>query len=682
MLTVEVLWVIFVFYIITLAGLAYLLYRSYHQLSWTIRNVNYYLAARYLPAVIGVLTTTLYLSMTQTLCRMLPFIHMADQISPRSQQERQLSSTICAHYFPVLRVHDTLTRFLMLGKMVTLSTIGFKAILMSVQDNGDGTWLISMRFTPAVLLGFTYLELALTTAYIALTYAKRSTGLKQNWDPTSLADTIVLFATFESKVNLEHDLNSSAWHRRMEMSKTTCRLGYWKIVSSQPSEPSIIYGIGAVEPGDTSIYLHSSNLHLSSRGSLERYCDYLARLQYSPDVQPNPMKSDLAPLVNCCGKYPKCEHYPYQRGPFLVGTIGVMCQLLILTAIIAVLSYAMMQIWTSDGVILNKKTWVIQSNDIVAALNGTRLLIAGELSVPFANYIVYDEAATIRDALALIFLRFLPVALMSFVGTSIASLDVHHRWIQPFVNMFNEASPASETLLLDYMTVSPLSVLPQAWSNSHGKVLVFGVLNAVSWVPPLVATSLCGITETGSKLIVQMSSTSACICVVFAMIYVFALLSSWPSAKRKLPRHVGSLYGIYRLFDQSRLRWDPEFSHAAFSSKLTKDEFHALFRLRRDKYRFGLVTGSGQKRPGFDVAIAHGEDTGYVRWLAPVPRIWERAERVFKRLKGRRSRSPDIQRDLEQDNVSMQDINTSTAIRLYWYLNKAHIGDGLISTLD
>ncbi|THV82363.1 hypothetical protein D6D26_10265 [Aureobasidium pullulans] len=168
--------------------------------------------------------------------------------------------------------------------------------------------------------------------------------------------------------------------------------------------------------------------------------------------------------------------------------------------------------------------------------------------------------------------------------------------------MYRGPSSVTDSLLLDYMTVSPLEVLPQAWTNKHYKVLYFGILSALNWVPPLTITGLCSVIETGSQVIVQVSPVAACLTMFWAFLYAFSLAISWAPPERKLPRICGSLYDLFTFFYASRLRWLPEFGHAAFSKTLTKADFHAHLLLARHEFLFGLVAGQETSHQGFDIA--------------------------------------------------------------------------------
>ncbi|KAH0341104.1 hypothetical protein KCU81_g6515, partial [Aureobasidium melanogenum] len=558
-LTRRVLLAITAFYLCILGLLGYLIHRSLSSKRWEIRNVNYYLAARYLPAVIGVCTNALFTSTTSTLRRFLPFIHLADQ--KHFLNKYWVGQTVCARYFPLSQRFHWKIWFLICGNLTIHFTIAAKATLFTVADNG-GHWLVSVRLISAAFLAFEYLLIASINIFIAIRYASCSTGLKANWDPTSLADIILLFAPSDTVPKLKHSLDYIRWYNMFSRSGPKYRLGYWRITNAAEPRPSIIYGIreiNPVSPPTNTKHLRCFNDYMDQKGSLDSCCQHIDILRRLSDQ-------------------------PSSR-------------------------FAVIRIWFFNGTVLKMGPWTVQSNDTTPAPNGTSR---------------HDKAAMTRDSLAYLLLRFLPIMIVGWAGGSITTMDIHHRWVQPFTNMYEKASLVSETLLLDYMTVSPLDVIPQAWANGNYRVVYFGVLSALNWVPPLIMTGLCAITETGSGVVVQLSPTAACCAIVYSSIYIYSLTSYWPPAKRRLPRDVGSLYDYFCFFYDSQLRWYPEFGHAAFSKNITKDELHAMLRLRRDEFRFGLVGDPQDPHPGLDVAR-------HVTWVAPIPSIYQRIKNLFRR---------------------------------------------------
>ena len=160
-----------------------------------------------------------------------------------------------------------------------------KASLFRIQDTGQGVWLVSVRQTPAVFLCFTYLLATSINVFIATKYAGCSTGLKENWDPTSLADIILLFTPADTVPTLSHPLNHFRWYRMFCNSKTRYRLGYWKILGTTEPTPPIIYGlreIGTITPTENARHLQCFNNYMSQMSSLTPYCRYCERLRQLP----------------------------------------------------------------------------------------------------------------------------------------------------------------------------------------------------------------------------------------------------------------------------------------------------------------------------------------------------------------------------------------------------------------
>jgi hypothetical protein len=157
--------------------------------------------------------------------------------------------------------------------------------------------------------------------------------------------------------------------------------------------------------------------------------------------------------------HPRRVHYPYMRGSFIYGDFWHVLQVLLLVTIVSCLTFALICIWWFNGIVLHKGPWLIQSNDIMPAPNGTEFVTPQieVISVP-NSFSRRDKPAMIRDSLAVLLLRFLPISILGWSGAFITIADIHHRWVQPFTNMYEKPSNASDSLLVDYITVSPLDV--------------------------------------------------------------------------------------------------------------------------------------------------------------------------------------------------------------------------------
>jgi hypothetical protein len=364
-----------------------------------------------------------------------------------------------------------------------------------------------------------------------------------------------------------------------------------------------------------------------------------------------PMDSHDSPRH--CQHHPRCPHYPYRRGPFVPDAWVLVLVHLLLATLLLCLVFALVRIWWFQGIVLQKGAWLIQSNDIISGPNGTQFVISGIEFVALPNS--HDKSVMTRDSLAFLLLRVLPIGVVGLGGSFIAHLDIHHRWIQPFTNMYEKPSSAADSLLLDYMTVSPLEVLPQAWAKGHLKVVYFGVLSALNWVPPLTIVGLCTVNETGSGVVVQLSPVFASFAVIWIGVYMYSLSFFWPPPKRRLPRNVGSLYDLFCFFYASELREHPMFSRAACSKHDTKEKLHARLRLIEEDFSFGLLGDPREPLPGFDYA-------DNVTWVEPIPGFRGWMKSVFKRRKDKLSRSNHgSNSESEYDAVPLDDLEASAS---------------------
>jgi hypothetical protein len=275
-----------VFYLVNLGLLGYLACRSRSAKVWDIHNVNYYLAARFLPAVIGVCTNILFSNIASTLRRILPFINMADQKNAKSKY--RMEQTIGARYFPFAPMlwKEWLMCFLFASNYAFHLTLLAKASLFNVEDTGRGVWHVSVRLGPAIYLCFTYLIAASISVFIAISYAGCSTGLKKDWDPTSLADIILLFMPSDAVPNLDHSLHYGRWDQMIRKSKSRYRLGYWKMTNMGESPPLIVYGIREIvtdNPTDSTRHPRQTNDCMDHQRPLTPCNQCSERLEQLPD---------------------------------------------------------------------------------------------------------------------------------------------------------------------------------------------------------------------------------------------------------------------------------------------------------------------------------------------------------------------------------------------------------------
>ncbi|THX53262.1 hypothetical protein D6D06_06222 [Aureobasidium pullulans] len=568
---------------------------------------------------------------------------MADQGHPTIKHKA--AQGMCARYFPLSRSFlDWRIGLLNISSFVVQFTIAAKATLFYVEGTEHGAWLISVRLSSAVYLSLTYLVVTCVTVFVTFKYADCNTGLKNDWDPTSLADLIQLLVINDTRPSLEHALDYSRWRIMVTASTVKHRIGYWEMSLPGQRKPTIVYGI----------HSDGSDNTIPCPGHVQRFRGFLEPYGSPDPIQPNRSNDITSTMqtesVRCANG---CDKYPYKKGPFVDELSFSYIYIPNLLAYVACLAWILIRIWFYDGVVLRTATWLIQSNNIAIAPNSTEFVSLGSTVVQIHNMFIYDKAADFRDLLAFILLRLGPINTMSLIGRSIKVLDTHHRWTQPFTDMYDAPASASSVLSQDYMTVSPLSVISQAWGNGHHKVVFFGVLSALDWVPALIVTGLCAITETGSGVIVRISPTAACLGMLWSIIYIYALSCAWPAQKRKLPRDVGSLYDLLCLFHDSELRWLPQFMRTATSKNMTKRWLHSSLVTSSHKVSFGVMGAPDNQHCGFDLAQ-------HVRRVIPNPDLRDRAGEALGLSTRSRQSSPAAD---EEASIELEDVGGASAVR-------------------
>lgn len=220
------------------AGLGILAYSSNSKVAYPINRDTYYFGIRYGPGILAALSTFLFKATVQEFLRMLPYFNMAD-----SNGGSGAHYTVLSRYWPLLTGSNsrgtTTTSWLIVFSAFLLA---YKALLLEVVSKGT-TWEVYILTLVAIPLVVYYFILAVYMLVLTYWMWNRSTGLRSNWDPQSLADIISLFAWldigFDDEKQFQQDLVFPTIPLRFHYSNY--RLGYW--TKRTASESQIIYGI-------------------------------------------------------------------------------------------------------------------------------------------------------------------------------------------------------------------------------------------------------------------------------------------------------------------------------------------------------------------------------------------------------------------------------------------------------
>ena len=582
---------------------------QYHLSSENVRMIS-----RYFPSALGTLNVILFRQLVREYIRMKPFIAMADQ--PESISTGQIpSKSVSGAFFPwqdITVSRGAMTIVSLLCQIITSFIVSLKVALLAsgpaqVKGSGDqkvADWTLTLRVWPAFFLIIGHTVMTAYVLWIAHIHRNKSTGLR--WDPVTIVDFAALFsqcdvAEYFKDLELRHNRKA----RDVLSDAHRFRLGYWK-KSSPGSRERLVYGIGAtVKLGEVPTFstTASANPHegRSSQPYKARLYDKLTGRKEGPS------------LVDDCGNYrnhdtpepckqgtwPACEHYPYRYSPGCGKGWVVLSWLLALAALVLAI-YAMINGIVFRGFHL-KKDWSIPSNMSLSAGKHNITLPPIDPTDPESKLVVY----------ALVF-RSAPVYVAGlFTATIVEFVDLNMRFMQPFINMFGKPGDAADTVLLAYITTSPLQVPITALAKGHYRVAMFSTLNTLSPLFPIFIGGLLSLTDGGDKVIFTFSLSAYIGIMVFLSAWTIALPFAYPIEKRLLPRQFYSMADLIAMCHKSSFLQKPYLDFADKRRTPSKEVMEARILLSGDRFVFGHYTDDKDARHlGFDVHSTVDLDDG------------------------------------------------------------------------
>jgi hypothetical protein len=238
-----------------------------------------------------------------------------------------------------------------------------------------------------------------------------------------------------------------------------------------------------------------------------------------------------------------------------------------------------------------------------------------------------------------------------FTSTIVTWIDLNMRFMQPFRNMFgkgrkisiwqrsrgwlgwrpmaassaNNTEPpeeertpakAAESILLAYITVSPMQVPLTAWDNGHFKVCIYSTLNTLSPLFPIFVGGLVSVTPNENHDRVNFSfSLSAYIGVMVSLaLYSILLPAAMPRAYQLLPRQLYSLADLMAMCHESKFMASPHLDITHRERTPSKQHMEARLLLTDDRFLFGVYNGrDGHRHIGFDVTQEREPDFGKLK---------------------------------------------------------------------
>lgn len=243
---------------------------------------------------------------------------------------------------------------------------------------------------------------------------------------------------------------------------------------------------------------------------------------------------------------------------------------------------------------------------------GNMTIIAGTHSVKLPPIDPTDpESQLVAYALAF---RSVPVYVAGlFTGTIVEWVDLNMRFMQPFINMFGKAGNAADTILLAYITTSPLQVPITAIDKGHYRVAVFSTLNTLSPLFPIFIGGLLTLSDDqkNNKVIFNFSLSAYIGIMVFLSAWSIAMMFAYPFQKRLLPRQFYSMADLMAMCHKSTFLHRSYLDFADRNRTPSKEIMDARILLAGDNFMFGHYTDDeDRKHIGFDVHSTKNYETG------------------------------------------------------------------------
>jgi hypothetical protein len=175
---------------------------------------------------------------------------------------------------------------------------------------------------------------------------------------------------------------------------------------------------------------------------------------------------------------------------------------------------------------------------------------------------------------------------------------------------------AAESILLAYITVSPMQVPLTAWDNGHFKVCIYSTLNTLSPLFPIFVGGLLTVTpdETYDRVNFSFSLSAYIGIMVSLALYSILLPAAMPGAYRLLPRQLYSLADLMAMCHEAKFMASPHLDITDRERTPSKQHMEARLLLTDDRFLFGVYHGrDGHRHIGFDVAQVRGPDFGRLK---------------------------------------------------------------------
>ncbi|KAI9675063.1 MAG: hypothetical protein M1817_001469 [Caeruleum heppii] len=535
---------------------------------------NRYFVCQFLPQLLACLFLLFLLSIQSTIIRLMPFIFMAcDSAKLRSNALLldTFQSNLLLPYAAYFRAGHPILGSCMLAFWLGLFTIPFSSSLIQVrliEVQGRQTWRWVTVQPIAWILITLYVLLALAIFTVIILLFRRRTGLK--WDPSSLADLIVLFQRSNSLADYRSsETFTSRQDFRRKLMLRSDRLGYWKI---RNGASDVFHAVGEEGAPIRRYSLHHGRVHKKSQPR-----------QLSPDSEKFDLESQQPVASSTVMSLQSKIYSPIIRYRYMPWFL--------------------------------RRSWLITWGACSAALL-LAFLIASYVHEALERGFdpLLETTPTVQGFSSAGFLySFLPSLFGLILFLLWQPFDSYLRALQPYANLANpQGTSAENSLLLRYPSCHPLEISLRAAVAGHWRLAWVSFMGLVSIAFPILGGGLFWAIYFPDAKEVRMITRMPALypLTVLLVIYALSLFAVWPGRKRHMPHDVRALAEVISFFYQSRLLDDSAFRNAFTKSELSRKLVEGIPGEEEPAiYAFGVYKGrDGKEHLGIDRLHRSGSD--------------------------------------------------------------------------
>lgn len=510
--------------------------------NYNINSSPRYFVFQYLPPLLGMIIIFWLFVIQAAIYRAAPYFSLSKK-SPSSKRDRVLQTmpTTPANFllpdWRFFKLGEPLIGVVLVVFWLTNWTIPLLSSLYGPQ------WFTNVgvarfRWAPIQGLGwfimFEYLLLIPALIYCMIRFRRTNSALM--WDPTSLADLIILFQ--RSNILQDYLRTEVSEDLENEMPPRYCRLGYW----TTNQTPDFFYAVGE----ENQPYRELSN-------TFDRYSNEKVENTRTSGESTDGLRNSQV------SSFSRSLHSPWVRHRWC--------------------------------------PWFLKDAAILAWAIAAVLLLIAFLVVSYVNRAVqtgFFPLTPVRTqdngfSAANFLYSFLPSLFGMILFLAWQPIDIYFRTVQPYVNLSDHnGATARKSILLSYNAELPVIVSARALMNGDLKVAWFSLISVVAGIIPVLAGGVfLALLYPNREVRITASMPGYIGLSILLSIYALSYLIIWPTRYRYLPHSINTVAGNLSFMYASRLLKD-----SSIRNIRTKADFIA----RLDGRIGEKLTGDGRRR--------------------------------------------------------------------------------------